>query len=224
MLCSPNEKWRRIKFGIAKKCWFLISRKSHLRIEFGLFELSLAKYVCAFSRNANIAYDIGAEMGYYSLAFLRCMGGSGKVYAFEANEERVLKFSELVKRNNAEERIKVFEAYVTNEEDLDLGSSLKKISLDSFVYKQGNPAPNVIKMDIEGEELKALQGAEKMLREYRPRLMIEIHSRDLAIQCPAYLEKLGYKVRTIKQGWFNKLFPEARFDGRNEYNGYLVAE
>lgn len=218
---SPKEKWRKIKFGIAKGNWFLINRQSHTRIELGLFELPLAKYVREFAKDAKVTYDLGAEMGYYSLAFMRLMGEGGKVYAFESNKERVMKFPELAKRNSAEGKIKVFEAYVTNSNDT---GPLNKTSIDSFVYEKGNPAPDVIKMDIEGEELNALRGAEKTLKEHHPKLIIEIHSRELAVECPVYIRTLGYAVQPVGVGWLGKLFPEARSDGRNEYNGWLVAK
>ncbi|MDP2704175.1 MAG: FkbM family methyltransferase [bacterium] len=224
LIFPPHEKWRRIKFGIAKGSWFLVNRHSHMRIEFGVFELSLAKHVRTFLKNAKVAYDLGAEMGYYSLAFMRLMGEGGKVYAFEANRERVMKFPELVRRNNAEGKMMVIEAYVTNTDNTNLHGLPNKMSLDSFVYKEGNPSPDVIKMDIEGEELNALQGAEKILREHRPKLILEIHSRELAVECPVYLKKLGYTVQPVGMRWFNRLFPEARSDGRNEYNGWVVAE
>ncbi|MDO8752172.1 MAG: FkbM family methyltransferase, partial [Candidatus Wolfebacteria bacterium] len=195
LMFPPHEKWRRIKFGIAKGSWFLVNRHSHMRIESGVFELPLAKYVRTFLKNAKVAYDLGAEMGYYSLAFMRLMGEGGKVYAFEANKERVMKFPELVRRNNAEGKMMVIEAYVTNTDNTNLHGVPNRMSLDSFVYKEGNPSLDVIKMDIEGEELNALQGAERTLKEYRPKLILEIHSRELAVECPAYLKKLGYTVQ-----------------------------
>lgn len=221
LIFPDNEKWRRIKFGIAKGSWFLINRRSHIRIEFGLFELPLAKYVREFAKDAKVAYDLGAEMGYYSLAFTKIMGEGGKVYAFESNKERVMKFPELTRRNNAEGKIKVLEAYVTNSDDTD---PLNKTSIDSFVYEKGNPAPDIIKIDIEGEELNALRGAEKTLKEHHPKLILEIHSRELAVECPAYIKKLGYAVQPVGMGWLGRLFPEARSDGRNEYNGWFVAK
>ncbi len=220
LVFSPEKKWRKIKFGIAKGCWFPIDRRSHLRIELGLFELPLVKYFRDFSKKAKVAYDVGAEMGYYSLALAKLMGEGSRIYSFETNNLYFARFPELIKRNNLESRIKVLEAYVTKRDDV----SSHGIAIDSFVYEKGNPVPDLIKMDIEGEELNALQGAERVLKEHHPKLILEVHSYELVTQCRSFLRGLGYVVQEVKLGWFNKIFPEARSDGRNEYNGWLVAK
>ena len=43
-----------------------------------------------------------------------------------------------------------------------------------FAFQKG--APDIIKIDVEGEELEVLKGAEKTIREYRPSLCIEAHN------------------------------------------------
>lgn len=56
-------------------------------------------------------------------------------------------------------------------------------------------APNLIKMDIEGEELAALRGAERLLRRYRPGLAISVYHRsDDLWSIHEYLQglELGY--------------------------------
>jgi hypothetical protein len=47
-------------------------------------------------------------------------------------------------------------------------------------------------MDIEGAELGALRGAERTLREFRPRLAISVyHREDDLVEIPRYLDGLG---------------------------------
>ncbi len=54
-------------------------------------------------------------------------------------------------------------------------------------------APNFIKMDIEGHETKALRGAEKVLKTYKPVLNISTHGKDIYDDCVAYIgEEIGY--------------------------------
>src|SRR5262249_11526871 len=69
--------------------------------------------------------------------------------------------------------------------------------LDSLVGQAILPAPNVIKIDVEGAELLVLRGALQLLRQHRPRLLIEAHSPDLARDCITVLESLGSRISAV---------------------------
>ena len=64
-----------------------------------------------------------------------------------------------------------------------------------------------IKIDVEGYELKVLQGAEKLLRKFRPILCIEINEPALADYGAsreaiyAFLAGLNYRVEVLPEGW-----------------------
>jgi hypothetical protein len=62
------------------------------------------------------------------------------------------------------------------------------------------PRADVIKIDVEGAEAMALRGAEHMLRDDRPRLFIEVHSRALARECNQILLDNGYFVNVLERG------------------------
>ena len=73
------------------------------------------------------------------------------------------------------------------------GIPIPVISLDDIL---GNFSPTLIKMDIEGNELDALHGAEKNLKRHRPNLAISIYHKPEDIwEIPNYLDSLnlGYQ-------------------------------
>ncbi|NUQ12496.1 MAG: FkbM family methyltransferase [Gemmatimonadaceae bacterium] len=59
------------------------------------------------------------------------------------------------------------------------------------------PAPDVIKIDVEGAERLVLAGAARLLRERRPVVILSVHSDDLDRDCRATLSGLGYSVTGI---------------------------
>ena len=54
------------------------------------------------------------------------------------------------------------------------------LSLDAFVFEMGNPPPQVVKMDIEGGEVLALPGMQRVLEQARPLLLLELHGPEAA--------------------------------------------
>lgn len=64
-----------------------------------------------------------------------------------------------------------------------------------FVIEQGLPSPDVMKVDIEGEEYKFLLGAEKLFHTRPPQLvLLETHSEELFYQCLKFLQRFPYDV------------------------------
>jgi len=59
--------------------------------------------------------------------------------------------------------------------------------------------PNVIKIDVDGEESRVLQGARSILERHRPRLLVEVYERN-ADAVGAMLSRLGYKMFSYENG------------------------
>jgi FkbM family methyltransferase len=69
--------------------------------------------------------------------------------------------------------------------------------LDTLVFAAADPLPppRLIKLDVEGAELMALNGAVRTLREHRPIMVVELHERpDVSAGVIDLLESLGYHV------------------------------
>jgi hypothetical protein len=68
------------------------------------------------------------------------------------------------------------------------------VAIDDFIYKSGNPVPDLLKIDIEGGEILALPGMRRLLQENHPILLIELHGPDAARIIWELLEQENYRI------------------------------
>ncbi len=76
----------------------------------------------------------------------------------------------------------------------DYWNTIDSVALDDY-FADKEP-PTFIKMDVEGAELDALHGAERIIREHKPKLAVCIyHKKEDLVDIPKYLIGLdvGYK-------------------------------
>jgi FkbM family methyltransferase len=160
--------------------------------------------------------DAGGCWGDTALYFSDRVGPKGKVFCFEILDEnlRILRQNlELNQHCAASIEVVRKALWNTSNELLSLcgsgpGTSIAKakpqstglqiatVSIDDFVADAKLNRLDFIKMDIEGAELMALQGAEKALRRFKPKLGISVyHNYDDIFTIPLYLKSLdlGYE-------------------------------
>ena len=59
---------------------------------------------------------------------------------------------------------------------------------------------DIVKMDIEGAEVDALEAANMFLEKYRPKLVIEVHGRDRLEILIKHLVNIGYTIKVLNVG------------------------
>jgi hypothetical protein len=74
------------------------------------------------------------------------------------------------------------------------------VGLDELSEMGRLPAPNLIKMDIEGGEVDALVGAERILRAHRPVILLATHGWARHQECCRFLRGLGYALEGLAGG------------------------
>jgi FkbM family methyltransferase len=75
-------------------------------------------------------------------------------------------------------------------------ASIVTTSIDDFVKSAGVDKINFIKLDVEGSEFKALQGAQQTIRTFRPKLAVSIyHKQEDFVTIPAFLSSLGVSYK-----------------------------
>jgi FkbM family methyltransferase len=160
----------------------------------------------------SVIYDIGANVGYFSLLAAVLAGDQGWVYAFEPLPRNVAflrRHIELNRLNN----ISVIEAAVSEEQGeayFDLGASsamghlaesgeirVEMVSLDQMMAEGTLLPPDYIKLDVEGAEYHALVGAENLLKTYHPILFLDTHQREAHTPAIEFLTDLGYRFEIL---------------------------
>jgi FkbM family methyltransferase len=163
-------------------------------------------------RPGDVAYDIGAHVGYYALCAALKVGERGQVMAFEPLPLNITYLRNHLRLNGVR-NVRLIEAGVSDtnrkarfHRGLGTGRGhlaeqgdyvVDVVSLDELCASGKIPPPDVIKMDIEGGETKALRGAHHTLLDHHPTVFVSLHGPEAEQNCPAYLASLGYSVQWI---------------------------
>jgi FkbM family methyltransferase len=166
-------------------------------------------------------FDIGANLGFYSIYFSRAVGVKGHVYCFEANLVCVYFLQTNLILNHVE-NCAIIPAAILEKQDTTpftinyassgLGITQKSsfyttklgheisvlgFDLDELLNSHFNKPPDLIKIDIEGAEEYAVRGMERILRRHHPILLLEIHGLEAAKITLPLLDRLGYRVQDV---------------------------
>jgi len=171
-----------------------------------------------FLELGDIVVDVGANIGIFTFWASQKIGENGKVFAFEPFPEVNKILSDSLKYNIYQgENIEVIPyalgkskgGLILNYKNDDLGGSkigkkrnsieISQIRLDDFIEKKRIKRVNFIKMDIEGMEREALEGASKTIAKFKPKLSICIyHLPDDPIIIPKIIKNICPDYQIVK--------------------------
>lgn len=160
----------------------------------------------------SVVYDIGANVGFYTLLASTLVGPRGQVYAFEPSPRncqmlrRHLEMNDI--KNVSLQQVAVFSRDGEGLFDCGINHSMghlgtsgtvrvPTIALDSFVFDQAMPPPNVIKIDVEGAELEVLKGGYKTLCQIRPLILLATHGAAIHRECCHFLKESGFALGSL---------------------------
>jgi FkbM family methyltransferase len=156
-------------------------------------EAGTIEWIRSSVRPGQVFYDIGANIGLYTLVAARYVGAIGKVYAFEPHSENFVSLMRNIAANKLHGVVTPISAAVHgsdgmfdfNYTSLASGSSMSQlggtkdadektfqpvftegkigIRLDTMVFDWGLPTPDHIKIDVDGNELVILNGMQRVL-------------------------------------------------------------
>jgi FkbM family methyltransferase len=164
-------------------------------------------------RPGDVCFDAGAHAGFLTMLMSRLVGPAGCVCAFEPNETNVklcrrnlnhngchncaIVERAIIERSNEQVRFYIPEGQTESQVGRLHGTgdeyvTVNTLSLDDFIVDT-KLRPQLIKMDVEGAEHRALLGCRKYLTEGKPHLILEQTMYDGDV-CLLLLEELGYVV------------------------------
>lgn len=199
----------------------------------GFWEKEAVELCQDWMKDGGTFLDIGANVGYYCLA-IAYANPNVKVYAFEPIPSNFHLLEKNIQINKLQGRLSCHNLGVGEEEGkmsfrscgqlshVLIGSeepSEKNIqvpitSLDKFCDHYNVSNIRMIKCDVEGFELFVLKGADKLLREHKPVLLLEIEER--------WTRRYQYRPEDIfqfmnEQGYQGQLLTELFPKSNEEY-------
>jgi FkbM family methyltransferase len=215
---TPPVSWIWIKSRLAYIVWpiwsgplagYKFSVVSGSRFLRGTYEPEKSAAFSAIVGRGDFVVDVGAHHGYFSMLASHLVGPEGLVFAFEPRPSNIHVLRINLRSNRLQNVLvrtqAVGSASGTLRFDTQHGSGTGRLSetgdievpviaLDDLSLPR---RPSFVKMDIEGGEIGALQGARGLIERYRPKLLVAVHGRQTRDSVESLLSAWNYSFSVI---------------------------
>ena len=195
------------------------------------YEPDIREAIKQLAKPGMVAYDIGANIGIFSFLFASIVGADGFVYSFEPEENNYFCFEKsqiLNKYNNIildkrpvgtrkskeifDRRGGAFSGRLIGGGLYDQTDNIKMVevvSIDYLVKEESYRAPDIIKIDVEGNEIMVLEGMRYILENFNPIIICELHSHlgESPTSAKEILSSYGYSISDINVATVGRSIP-----------------
>lgn len=195
--------WRWIAGSAPHGCWL------------GTYELHTQRLFCEQVHPGAVVFDIGANVGFFTLLASKLVGSAGQVHAFEPLPRNLYYLEQHIRLNEAS-NITVHSLAITSTtgtarfgdgENTSQGrlSNAGEIqvltaSIDDLLANGRSPRPDFIKIDIEGAEGEALRGAARLLSGSPLTIVLSTHGYEQHELCWGILRSAGFNLELLRDG------------------------
>lgn len=184
----------------------------------GVLEPAVQEALRRHVESGAVVYDVGANLGFFSIFSARLAGPEGSVEAFEPvpNSAAAIRANAAL---NGMSAIRVHETAVSDQpgrmrlwlppecsqahlvdrgvrQDTARVIEVPLVSLDDEIAAGRLPVPSVVKIDVEGSELAVLRGLRRTLMTHDITVICELHETNAEVLAVA--AELGYKVENLE--------------------------
>jgi FkbM family methyltransferase len=217
-----------IRNGVAQGLKFNAG-ESCPELALGTYEVPIQKIFAQYLKAGDTFYDIGANVGFFSIIAAKLVGDTGKVYAFEPGEGNAKSVRHNAQLNNFSQ-IEVIAKAVSHTSgsgqlllakysgghtlavadappDLAGEVTVDLVAIDDLIAQNKIKPPNFVKVDVEGAELDALKGMTETIKTYQPTVIYEVDDGDRTAyerkyqELADFFEGLNYRVTQIENSY-----------------------
>jgi FkbM family methyltransferase len=200
ILQGPLKRKRWIAGSSIHGCWL------------GSYEYEKQKVFIKRVKPGDVVFDIGANVGFYTLLASVLVGNEGKVIAFEPLPRNLVYLNRHMKMNHCP-NVTIYQYAVsdnTGEACFNASSNpsmghlseggeikVKTVALDELILLRDISPPEVLKIDVEGAEDRVLKGAEHTINRHKPIIFLSTHSPKVHHSCCERLKTLKYNLLAL---------------------------
>jgi FkbM family methyltransferase len=162
-------------------------------------------------------YDVGANVGFFSVIAARFVGSAGHVFSFDplpsnikavAHNARLNGFDHISGNEIALGKVDGAASFIISSDPnwgrlasvgkpgAVIGESKVRVRRIDSLVAEGLTPPSAMKVDVEGAEIDVLEGARDTLRSARPLLFIDLHGTNERVA--EILSELDYDARVFR--------------------------
>ncbi|MBI2793661.1 MAG: FkbM family methyltransferase [Ignavibacteria bacterium] len=197
-LAPQQDTWvaAKLSYNITMRLNIAEFLQAHIFL-FGSYELPTIKFIRSYLTTGDVCFDIGAQIGYLSLAMAVSGNKNVFVYSFEPEPKNLERFSENIRLNSLTNVNLISKAVSNNVDQLKLYMSrdhnagthsiikddpnvteefvvVDATTIDNIIHEQEIDRLDLVKIDVEGAELEVVEGATVTLKIFKPTLIIEL--------------------------------------------------
>lgn len=204
----PERAVMPVLSGINRGCRWRVGSSIH-RCWLGYYESDKQRLLAALAKPGMVAYDVGANAGFYTLALSHLVGPGGRVHAFEPLPENAANVRDHLQLN-ACGNVVLHQVAVSDRDGhasfhvaasnamghlADDGTCrVPTARIDTLIGAGDLPQPDIVKMDVEGAESRVLEGARQLLAQGRTIWLIALHGQEQREQVARILTETGHRL------------------------------
>ena len=175
----------------------------------GTYELATQRRMLKEARPNDIAFDLGANHGFFAMLLARSTKSVIAVEPFAPNVAILKRHLQINQLTNcvvvqAAVGLETGTAFFAQGINHAMGRicgegeiEVNLVSLEELVNRFG--VASIIKIDVEGAELEVLEGGRNYLKEVHPKLFLSTHGNQVHTQSSKLLRSLGFDVQEVSR-------------------------